>query len=217
MFYVQNTGEQVKAKFDGIMRDFKSDFIYKDFGEEFAMLYQPNTFDVQVGTGYACIGGRGIGNDEERNTITLPSNAVSYLCLRIDLTQTQGNVGMLYANTTSEIAEGNLNNDSSAKRDLLLAKVTTDSNGITELVDLRKISVASGGGFDYEVQDVEGLEVGQELSFNEQNDISTCVSSDEDVVTVEFGGRRITIKGIGEGNATITINGTKVINVSVVE
>lgn len=147
-FVVGNTGEQIKAKFDGAMFNTfagQKDYIIKDIGEEFECLYEGGALSVQVGTGQAIIGGR-LFVAEENNTLDLPANSTIYLCLRIDLTQIEGQVGMLYANTTAEIMQGNLNNDSGAKRDLLIAKITTDTNGITDLQDLRTIKNTSGVG-----------------------------------------------------------------------
>lgn len=161
MFVVYNTGEQVKAKFDGaIFNTFaqSKDYIIKDIGEEFECLYESGSLDIQVGTGQAIIGGRGIVA-EEGNTLSLQANSTIYLCLRIDLTQIQGQVGMLYANTSNEIEQGNLNDDSSAKRDLLLAIITTDSNGITNVEDKRIIQDSAGGTITEETPfNISGLE-----------------------------------------------------------
>lgn len=151
-FITYNTGEQIKAKYDGaIFNTFaqSKDYIIKDIGEEFECLYQGGSLDVQVGTGQAIIGGRGIVA-EEINHLTLPANATIYLCLRIDLTQVEGQVGMLYANTSLEIQQGNLNDDGSAIRDLLIATITTNSDGITTLIDNRVIKSKSGG-LEYEI------------------------------------------------------------------
>lgn len=146
MFIVANTGEQMKAKqFGGMMNTFaqNKDYIIKDIGEEFECLFQEGSLDIQVGTGQAIIGGRSI-TAEESNTLSLQANSTIYLCLRIDLSQVEGQVGMLYANTSSEIEQGNLNDDSSAIRDLLLAIITTDSNGITNIEDKRTIQSSAG-------------------------------------------------------------------------
>lgn len=145
-FIVANTGEQMKAKqFGGMMNTFaqNKDYIIKDIGEEFECLFQEGSLDIQVGTGQAIIGGRSIVA-EESNTLSLQANSTIYLCLRIDLSQVEGQVGMLYANTSSEIEQGNLNDDSSAIRDLLLAIITTDSNGITNVEDKRTIQSSAG-------------------------------------------------------------------------
>lgn len=145
-FIVANTGEQMKAKqFGGMMNTFaqNKDYIIKDIGEEFECLFQEGSLDIQVGTGQAIIGGRSI-TAEESNTLSLQANSTIYLCLRIDLSQVEGQVGMLYANTSSEIEQGNLNDDSSAIRDLLLAIITTDSNGITDVEDKRTIQATAG-------------------------------------------------------------------------
>lgn len=144
-FIVANTGEQMKAKqFGAMMNTFanQKDYIIKDIGEEFECLYQGGTLDIQVGTGQAIIGGRSI-TAEESNSLTLPANSTIYLCLRIDLTQVEGQVGLLYANTSSAISQDNLNDNASGVRDLLLAIVETDSNGITDVQDKRVIKDSS--------------------------------------------------------------------------
>lgn len=138
-FITANTGEQIKAKFDGALRSTfsnNSDYIVKGIGDEFECTYSSASLEVQIGTGVGLIGGRGI-EAEDTNSITLPANTTTYLCLRIDLTQLQGQVGMLYANTSSVIQQGNLNNDNSAIRDMLLYEITTDTNGVVNIEDKR--------------------------------------------------------------------------------
>lgn len=143
-YIVANSGESISAKFDGALRMTYAndqDYIVDNIGSEFAMTYNSSSLQVSVGTGVANICGRGI-MAEESNSLTLTANATTYLCLRIDLTQTQGQEGMLYANTTSTIATDNLNNVN-GQHDMLLAVVTTDSNGVVNLVDKRNIKSKS--------------------------------------------------------------------------
>lgn len=161
MFVVYNVGEQIKAKFDGALFNTfaqNQDYIIQDIGDEFECQYESSSLDIQVGTGQAIIGGRGFVA-EEINSITLQANSTSYLCLRIDLSQIQGQVGMLYANTSSDIAQDNLNNNSSAIRDLLIAEITTDSNGVTNFVDKRNITEKAGGDItENTLFDIEGIQ-----------------------------------------------------------
>lgn len=164
-FIVTNSGEFMKAKhFGGMMNTFaqNKDYIIQDIGEEFECLFQEGSLDIQVGTGQAVIGGRSI-TAEESNTLTLPSNSTIYLCLRIDLTQVEGQVGLLYANTSSEIAQDNLNNDSSAIRDLLLAIVETNADGIVSVEDKRTIQATAGVSSYIGKVEINNLQTEQEM------------------------------------------------------
>lgn len=152
-FKVANTGETISAKFDGALRSTYAnaqDYIVDDIGNEFAMTTSASSLQVSVGSGIANISGRGLMS-EEANTITLTANSTIYLCLRIDLTQIQGQEGMLYANTTSTLASDNLNN-TQGQHDLLLGVITTDANGVSNVVDSRVIKNKSAeDGITYEV------------------------------------------------------------------
>lgn len=144
-FKVCNSGESISAKFDGALRSTYAnaqDYIVDDIGNEFSMTTSASSLQVTVGTGVANICGRGF-MAEESNSITLQANATSYLCLRIDLTATQGSEGQLYANTSSSIANDNLNNNNNGIHDLLLGVITTDSNGVANVVDSRVIKSKS--------------------------------------------------------------------------
>ena len=121
----------------------------KDKKEEFDITYQSGSLDIQVGSGKAIIGGRGAYADQS-GTLTLPANSTIYLCLRADLTQTQGQELMLYPNTSSEIAQDNLNDGTNGVRDLLLAIVETNADGVVSVEDKRTIK-AKAGGIEYVV------------------------------------------------------------------
>lgn len=218
MFKGYNTGQQIKAKFDGaIWNTFagQKDYIIKDIGDEFDMLYQAGSLDVTVGTGIAIIGGRGMVA-EESNSITLDPNTTTYLCLRIDLTQLGDQVFSLYASPSAAIQQGNLNEDANAIRDLLLAKIDTNASDITALQDLRVIQSTAGSGFDFEVDEIANMQIAEEVSFEFGEEISTIATSDNTVATASYVGRTITVVGVGAGTCNITINGTKVIPVSVI-
>ena len=144
-FIVANTGAQIKAKFDGALFNWALsglDFILDGIGSNFEMMYQGGSLSVSVGTGHALIGGRHFVA-EEMNTIDLEANSTIYLCLRVDLTQLEGQEGMLYANTSADIADDDLNN-TNGQRDMLIAVITTDGTGITNLVDKRPIRKKDG-------------------------------------------------------------------------
>lgn len=150
-FLVANDGATIPAKFDGALRSTYAqnrDYIVEDVGNEFEMTYNSSSLQVSVDTGVANISGRGISADSTQS-ITLPSNSVIYLCLRIDLSRTQGNEGLLYANTSSVIADDNLSNGS-GQHDMLLAIVTTNSDGVVSVIDKRSIKSKSGG-LEYEI------------------------------------------------------------------
>lgn len=140
-----NTGASIKASDDGALFNTfanNKDYIIKDIAEEFEITYQSGSLDVNVGSGKAVIGGRG-AYAEESGSLTLPANSTIWLCLRADLTQIQGQELMLYANTSEDISQDNLNDGTNGVRDLLLAIVETDSNGITDVQDKRVIKDSS--------------------------------------------------------------------------
>ena len=114
------------------------DFIIKDIGDEFELTTSANSFQVSVGTGEGIINGRTIRADAT-NTITLSASTTSYLVLRIDLTQTYGNEGMLYALTSLASMQTDNLNSGGSKRDMLLATITTNASGVSNVVDNRDI------------------------------------------------------------------------------
>lgn len=150
-FNVANNGATIPAKFDGALRmtyGQGKDYIVEGVGSEFAITHSTSSLQVQVGTGVANICGRGMSADSS-NTITLQANSQIWLCLRIDLSQTQGSEGMLYANTSSNIKTDNLSNGS-GQHDLLLAVINTNSRGVASIQD-RRLITSKAGGFEYEV------------------------------------------------------------------
>ena len=129
----------INAEQDGAMNfAMMKDVIFKDIGDEFEVTYSSTSLGISVGSGEGVIGGRTIRSDSS-NTITLSASSVIYLVLRIDLTQTYGNEGMLYALTSlASLQDDNLNSGGT-KRDMLIATITTNGSGVTNLVDNRDI------------------------------------------------------------------------------
>ena len=129
----------INAEQDGALNHvLAKDIIFQGIGDEFEVTYSSSSLGISVGSGEGVIGGRTIRADAT-NTITLSVSSVIYLVLRIDLTQTYGNEGMLYALTSLASMQTDDLNSGGTKRDMLLATITTNGSGVTNLVDNRDI------------------------------------------------------------------------------
>lgn len=129
----------INAEQDGALNHvLAKDIIFQGIGDEFEVTYSSSSLGISVGSGEGVIGGRTIRADAS-NTITLSASSVIYLVLRIDLTQTYGNEGMLYALTSLASMQTDDLNSGGTKRDMLLATITTNGSGVTNLVDNRDI------------------------------------------------------------------------------
>ena len=143
-FIVQaNSGNTVniQAEQDGGINNILAaghDFICGGIGDEFEITTSGSSLQVTVGSGEALINGRSVRTDNT-NTITLTASSVTYLVLRIDLTQAVGNEGLLYGlSSLSNLQTDNLNSGGS-KHDLLLATITSNASGVVSVVDNRDI------------------------------------------------------------------------------
>lgn len=140
-FYVMaDNGVSIPATRDGAMYHAFAggDFIIANIGTEFATTYNESSLILSTGTGEAVIGGRHITSDED-NEITLGASATYYICLRVDLSQTAGNEGMLVALTSEELLEQENLNNGGLVRDLLLGVATTSTTGVASYTDKRTI------------------------------------------------------------------------------
>lgn len=135
-----DNGVSISASQDGAIYNVfagNQNFIIQDIGDEFALTTQTDSLIIEVGSGEALLSGRHLTADAP-NTLTIPANTKSYLCLEIDLTQTQGNEGTLKALTEAQIKNDNLNAGGTVC-DLLLYVIETDTNGVIKTQDRRQI------------------------------------------------------------------------------
>lgn len=207
-FLTATNGQTIPANFDGAIRSTFSgnqDYIVKNALNEFGFEYSASSLDVTVKSGVAVIGGISIMSSTT-NVKTLPANSTIYLCLRIDRGQVEGQEGMLYSNTSSSIKQDIIFNGS-GQRDLLLAVITTNSNGVTGLTDERLITDVGGMGYSgYEILQITNMAVGETTSERLDATVTSVSSSDSSKATASFVGNVVTYTAVASGNATITVN-----------
>lgn len=142
MFNVMaDNNQNITASQDGAIYDVFSghqNFIIAGIGDEFELTSNTTSLQVSVGTGEAIISGRHISATQS-NSITLTASTTSWLCLRIDLTQPQGNEGKLVALTSDEAIENQNLNGGGTVCDILLYKIITSVNGVSSTIDNRRI------------------------------------------------------------------------------
>lgn len=135
-----DNGVSITAAQDGAMYDAfaGTNFIINNIANEYNVTFTDTSLELSVDTGEAIISGRHI-TSAEVNTLTLGANDTYYIALRIDLTQTAGNEGMIVALTSEDLLQtGNLNNGGTIC-DLLLGEATTSASGVSAYVDRRTI------------------------------------------------------------------------------
>lgn len=136
--------ENIRAEMDGAIYDIfadNKDFIVKDFGNEFTISSSSSSLRASVGSGLALIGGR-LYKIEGSETLTLNANAQNNICLRIDLSAGDGAEGTVINHpAAASIVKENLNTGGTV-RDMLLARVHTNSSGVSSVQDYRNISSA---------------------------------------------------------------------------
>lgn len=115
------------------------DCIIKGVGDEFEMIYSGDSLQVSFNAGSQAIVEGNAFWLPEAESITLPSNSTFNLALRIDTTQPYGSTGSIVALTDAEIQSSNINNSDGAIRDLVIYKITTDTNGVISATDVRTI------------------------------------------------------------------------------
>lgn len=113
------------------------DCVIDGMGYNFGLDYRSSSLNVAFGKGcQALIGGNAFWL-EDAVDVTLPADSTIYLCARIDPTKPSGQTGSIECLTESGMLSGNPN--SGGIRDMLLYIVTTNSSGISNVVDKRNI------------------------------------------------------------------------------
>lgn len=117
-----------------------TDIVLAGIGNELAINYNSSSLQVTLTSGEAIICGRHVTVSGSDVTLTLqPNRSTSILALRYDLSQSGANI-VQFVNP-SELQHDDLN-DGGDVHDLFLANVSTDSNGVTNFIDKRKIRSA---------------------------------------------------------------------------
>lgn len=134
--YDTGSDHLITSKMDGAVYDIAcgGDCVCGGVGDEFALNYMANSLTVTFKTGSQAIIGGGFFKITEDESITLPSNATVYLCLRIDTSKPNGKTGSIVALTSAQIKKENINGGG-AIRDLLLYTINTTASGISTVAD----------------------------------------------------------------------------------
>lgn len=117
-----------------------ADCIIGGMGDMFDITYKTSSLYISFAKGsQAVIGGNAFWL-EDAVDITLPTNSTIYLCLRVDPTKPNGQTGSIECLTESAMQKGNPN--TGGVRDFAIYSITTNSSGISNIVDSRKILYA---------------------------------------------------------------------------
>ena len=135
--------EDITAKMDGAMHNLtlgNEDIVIGGIGNEFNITYSASSLNVSIAKGLAVACGRYFYSDESAEK-TIPANTNYYLMAKIDLSQAAGSEGSFSTGATPQTS--NLNNNGTVY-EMPLYHITTNGNGVTSVVDLRKIKTTIG-------------------------------------------------------------------------
>ena len=138
---LQDTGvaNEIPSSYDGACYQInKPDCVVGGVGDNMTLNYQLDSLNVSFNAGSEAIIGGNFFKVESLTAITLSPNATIYLCATIDKSMPNNSRGFFAQRTASNMQSGNLNGSDNA-RDLLLYIITTSANGVTNVVDRRKI------------------------------------------------------------------------------
>lgn len=131
-----DNNQSISVSEDGAMYNAfagNQDFIIGGIGNEMRVGYSATSLSVSLGTGEAVVDGRHI-TAQGTNTLVLSASSSGYLVLRYDLSL-EGIVSLV---STTTLKTENLNNGGRV-RDLVLGYYTTNSAGVTNFDDRRKV------------------------------------------------------------------------------
>lgn len=118
-------------------------YVIKGIGDELEVTYSSSSFVVELGTGEAVICGGSMLSEGESNTLTLGQSESGYIVIEIDLSQTGSNICRLAR--VSSLVQGDINGGNEYVYDFPLYQYTTDTNGVTNMTDVRSISSEANG------------------------------------------------------------------------
>lgn len=126
-----------RAMFNSFAGD--NDYVIEGIGNELQVLYDANSFVVELQNGEAVIKG-GSMLAESTTSLTLSANTSGYLVIEIDLSQTGDNICQFKA--VPSIVQNDINNGGFVY-DFVLGQFSTDSLGVSSYTDQRKILATS--------------------------------------------------------------------------
>lgn len=132
-----DVGEQYKIprNYDGAVYALHPDCVCGKIGNEFKTTTDSLTATIQSGQAILCGNFFHITGTE---TISLVPNTTAYICLSIDTTKVNGSRGFISFKLETDIKKENINGEGTL-RDLPIYKLTTNSDSVTSLSDVRTI------------------------------------------------------------------------------
>lgn len=195
-----------RAMFDSFANN--QSYVIKGIGDELAVTYSNNSFEVSLGSGEAVICGGSMVSEGDASTITLGEDERGYICISIDLSATGDNI-CKFNKVITPIQE-NINDGSSTYYDFILYSYITNSNGVSSITDLRNVSSSSSGIVVVNTNSFNSLpQIIQNNGITENHVVVKSIlsnpsaqTSDWNVVT-ETG--KLTISGTISGDTTLTL------------
>lgn len=139
---------QITSSMDGaVYRLGSEDCVCGGLGDEFTPTYSANSLDVSFSAGSQCVICGNFFKVMETEVITLPASSTGFLCARINTSKASGQTGSFEFLTEAQIKNENING-SGTTSDLKLYEITTDTNGVTNIVDKRFIKEGNNFIFD---------------------------------------------------------------------
>lgn len=126
---------KIPREYDGAVYALHPDCICGKVGNEFTTTTNSLTATIQSGQAILCGNFFHISGTE---TISLTPNVSAFICLSIDTTRPNGSRGYISFKLESDIKKENING-SGTLRDFPIYKLTTNSNSVTAISDVRTI------------------------------------------------------------------------------
>lgn len=143
--YDTGSDYSVTSKMDGAVYNaaLGGDYVLKGIGDEFELNYSSSSLRVSFNPGSEAVIGGGFFKVATTTEIDLPTNRVVYLTARITPGSPAGSTGTFEKCDANSMITENINGSGSA-RDMLLYIITTNSSGVINVVDQRKIVNKTG-------------------------------------------------------------------------
>lgn len=195
-----------RAMFDSFANN--QSYIIKGIGDELAVDYSSQSFQVTLGSGEAVICGGSMVSDGTPDMLTLGSNESGYICIEIDLAQTGINICQFV--NVAELTQENINDGSSMIYDFPLYQYTTTENGVQNMVDVRNISSSANGVLVINTNSFNSLpQIVSNTNITSSHVVVNSVLSNPSAQTsdwqVETETGKLTLTGSISGDTTITL------------
>lgn len=138
---LHDTNVEITSKMDGgVYACVVSDGVIDGIGDNFAIQHQSDSLSITFHAGSMAVLCGAFFKVTSDTTVTLAANSTIYLCASINMASNDpSNRGSFQQRTSSTIHDDNLNDDGEI-RDLLLYRIKTNNNGVTEVSDRRTFS-----------------------------------------------------------------------------